>query len=78
MFAPAPPFEPIGIAAVAFFVLGLVSTFAGLCLVLVELGVSLDAIKFEHQHLNALGRGEGLMPHEFPGAASHIDREGEG
>ncbi len=70
-------FEPIGVAAVAFFVLGLVSTFAGLCLVLVELGVSLDAIKFEHQHLNALGRGEGLMP-EFPGSAGLIDREGEG
>ena len=71
-------FEPFGIAALAFFVLGLFSTFAGLCLVLGELRVSLDAIEFEHQHLSALGRGEGLMPHEFPGSAGHIDREGEG
>ncbi len=70
--------EPLGVAALALFVLGLLSTFAGLCLVLGELRVSLDAIEFEHQHLNALGRGEGLMPHEFSDSAGHIDREGEG
>ena len=57
-------FEPLGIAAVALFVLGLASTFAGLCLVLIELGVSLDIINFEHDNLNRLLRGEGLLPPE--------------
>ena len=57
-------FEPLGMAALTLFVLGLVSTFAGLCLVLIELGVSLEMINFEHDNLNRLRRGEGLLPPE--------------
>ena len=57
-------FEPLGIAAMALFVLGLASTFAGLCLVLIELGVSMDVINFEHENLNRLRRNEGLLPPE--------------
>ena len=71
-------FEPLGVAAVAFFVLGLVSTFGGLCLVLSELHVSLQAIEFEHQNLSSLSRGEGLMHDELPGSGGVIDREGDG
>ncbi len=59
-------FAPVGVAALALFVLGLVSTFAGLCLVLAELGVSLEVIKFEHDNLSRLRRGEGLLPPELP------------
>ena len=55
-------FAPFGAAAVGFFVLGLVSTFAGLCLVLAELRVSLDVVQFEHDNLSRLHRGEGLLP----------------
>ncbi len=62
-------FAPLGVAALTLFVLGLVSTFAGLCLVLVELGVSLDEIEFEHDNLSRLRRGEGLLPPELPSAA---------
>lgn len=55
-------FPPIGVVALGLFVLGLVSTFAGLCLVLAELRVSLKVIEFEHGNLTRLRRGEGLLP----------------
>ncbi len=55
-------FAPLGVAALALFVLGLASTFAGLCLVLTELRVSLESIEFEHDNLKRLRRGEGLLP----------------
>ena len=69
-------FAPLGTVALALFVLGLVSTFAGLCLVLAELRVSLDVIELEHGNLARLGRGEGLLPPGFPGS-SGTDQEGE-
>jgi len=69
-------FAPFGTAAVALFVLGLVSTFAGLCLVLIELGVSLEAIDFEHDNLNRLRRGEGLLPPEIPNS-NGVDQDTE-
>ena len=69
-------FEPLGVAALALFVLGLVSTFVGLCLVLVELGVSLRTVEFEHDNLSRLRRGEGLLPPALPGTGG-IDQEGE-
>ena len=55
-------FASLGVAALALFVLGLVATFAGLCLVLVELGKSLDVIEFEHENLQRLRHGDGLLP----------------
>lgn len=55
-------FPPLGAAALTLFVLGLVSTFAGMCLVLAELRVSLDVVEFEHRALTRLHRGEGLLP----------------
>jgi hypothetical protein len=58
-------FAPFGAAAVALFLLGLVSTFVGLCLVLSELRVSLDLATFEHENLSRLQRGEGLLPPEL-------------
>jgi hypothetical protein len=61
-------FDPLGALAIALFVLGLVSTFAGLCLVLAELRVSLKVIEFEHDNLNRLHRGEGLLPPELSSA----------
>ncbi len=67
---------PLGVAALALFVLGLTSTFAGLCLVLAELRVSLDVIKFEDENLSRLRRGEGFLPPELPGSGG-IDQEGE-
>ncbi len=69
-------FAPIGVAALALFVLGLVSTFAGLCLVLAELRVSLEVIEFEHDNLSRLRRGEGLLAPELPSSGG-IDRERE-
>jgi len=66
-------FAPFGAAALILFVLGLVSTFAGLCLVLAELRVSLDVIEFEHANLNRLSRGEGLLSSEVPRAGG-VDR----
>ena len=51
-----------GAVALALFVLGLVSTLAGLFLVLAELRVSLEAIEFEHENVSRLRRGEGLLP----------------
>jgi len=69
-------FAPLGVAALALFVLGLMSTFAGLCLVLAELRVSLEVIEFEHDNLSRLRRGEGLLPPELP-RSGDIDREGE-
>jgi hypothetical protein len=59
-------FAPLGAAVVGLFVLGLVSTFAGLCLVLAELRVSLKEIRFEHDNLRRLGRGEELLPLTMP------------
>lgn len=58
-------FAPLEAAALGLFVLGLVLTFAGLCLVLAELRVSLKVIEFEHDNLNRLRRGEGLLPPEL-------------
>ncbi len=58
-------FAPLGVAAVALFLLGLLATFAGLCLVLSELRVSLEVIRFEHDNLIRLRRGEGLLPPEL-------------
>jgi len=69
-------FAPLGTVALVLFVLGLVSTFAGLCLVLAELRVSLDLIEFEHENLSRLGRGEGLLPPGLPGS-SGTDQEEE-
>ncbi len=40
------------IRALGFFVLGLMSIFMGLCLVLAELRVSLDAVEFEHGNVD--------------------------
>ena len=54
-------FEPLSIGAVGLFVLGLVSTFIGLCLVFAELRVSLKPLEFEHENLKRLSRGEGLL-----------------
>ena len=51
-----------GTVALALFVLGLLSTLAGLILVLFELRVSLEAIEFEHENVSRLRRGEGLLP----------------
>ncbi len=69
-------FEPLGVAALVLFIAGLLSTFAGLCLVLSELRVSLDSIKFEHDNLSRLGRGEGLLPPDLPHSGD-IDPGGE-
>ncbi len=55
--------------------LGLASTFAGLCLVLSELRVSLDVIESEHENLSRLRRGEGLLPPELPSTGG-IHQEG--
>jgi hypothetical protein len=55
-------FAPIGFAALVLFILGLMSTFAGLCLVLGELRVSLEVIEFEHENIRRLGEGGGLLP----------------
>ena len=45
-------------------------TFSGLCLVLAELRVSLDVIRFEHNSLSSLTRGKGLLPPELPGSGT--------
>ena len=52
---------PLEVAALILFVLGLMSTFAGLCLVLAELRVSLVVIEFEHENLSRLRQGEGVL-----------------
>lgn len=57
-------FTPVATVALMLFVLGLISTLAGLCLVLWELGVSLQAVDFEHDNLNRLARGRGVLPSE--------------
>ena len=67
-------FPPLETAAVILFVLGLASTFVALCLVLIELGVSLEAIEFEHDNLIRLRRGEGLLPPELSSPES-MDQE---
>ena len=69
-------FAPLGVAAIALFVLGLVSTFAGLWLVLAELRVSLVAIEFEHDNLSRLRRGEGLLPPVLLSSGG-IDQDGD-
>ena len=61
-------FAPLGVVSLALFVLGLMSTFVGMCLVLVELRVSLDVIEFEHENLGRLSHGEGLLSTEVPRA----------
>jgi hypothetical protein len=58
-------FQALEAAALGLFVLGLVSTFVGLCLVLSELRVSLDLATFEHENLSRLQQGEGLLPPEL-------------
>ncbi len=58
-------FAPLGIGAIGLFILGLVFTVIGLCLVLAELRLSLEPLEFEHDNLKRLGRGEGLLPPEF-------------
>lgn len=58
-------FEFLSVLALTFFVLGLISTFLGMCLVLKELGVSLDLIQFEHDNVSRVQRGEGLLPPEL-------------
>lgn len=65
----------LGVAALGLFVLGLVSTLAGLCLVLAELRVSLDVLKFEHDNLSRLGRGEGLLPLSLRDPSSRHEEE---
>ena len=55
-------YEPLSQAALGLFVLGLLATFGGLCLVMVELRVSLDVVRFEHGNLARLRRGHGLLP----------------
>lgn len=57
-------FEPFSVIAIVLFVLGLISTLVGLCLVLLELRVSLDPLKSENENLKRLRRGEGLLPPE--------------
>ncbi len=70
-------FAPFGVAALALFVLGLVSTFAGLCLVLAELRVSLEVVELEHGNLSRLQRGEGLLLPEILNADEIDAGEGE-
>jgi len=59
-------YAPLGSVAVGVFVSGLIATFAGLCFVLVELGVSMESISFEHDNLNRLRRGKGFLQLEIP------------
>ena len=70
-------FAPFGIAALVLFVLGLGSTFAGLCLVLAELRVSLEMVEFEHDNLNRLRKGDGLLLPEILNAGDVDPRSGE-
>ena len=58
-------FPSFGFAALGLFVTGLLSTLAGLCLVLFELRVSLDVIRFEHENLRSLTHGGGLLSSEL-------------
>ena len=53
-------FPPFITGAIVFFVLGLISTFVGLCLVFVELGVSMKPLNSEHENLKRLHR-EGIL-----------------
>ena len=66
---------PLEVAAVILFVLGLMSTFAGLCLVLAELRVSLVVIEFEHENLSRLRQGEGVLLPELLSSGG-IENEG--
>jgi hypothetical protein len=59
-------FTPFGVGAVGLFIMGLISTFIGLCLVLGELRVSLVPLEFEHENLKRLRLGEGLLPSALP------------
>jgi hypothetical protein len=68
-------FASLGVAALALFVLGLTSTFAGLCLVLIELRVSLDVIQFEHENIGRLRQGHGLLPPEFHSSGGNAQEE---
>ena len=70
-------FAPFGVAAIALFVLGLVSTFAGLLLVLIELRVSLEVVELEHGNLSRLQKGEGLLLPEILNADEIDAGEGE-
>ncbi len=56
---------PLSAVAVGLFILGLISTFVGLCLVFSELRVSMKPLEFEHENLKRLRRGEGLLV-QFP------------
>ena len=53
-------FPSLRAGAVGWFVLGLISTFVGLCLVFVELGVSMKPLQSEHENLKRLHR-EGIL-----------------
>jgi hypothetical protein len=53
-------FPSFSTGAIVLFVLGLISTFVGLCLVFVELGVSMKPLKSEHENLKRLHR-EGIL-----------------
>jgi hypothetical protein len=68
-------FQSLETAALGLFVLGLISTFVGLCLVLSELRVSLDLAEFEHENLCRLQQSGALLPPEpqHP-SASELDR----
>ena len=57
-------FAPFSTGAVGLFVLGLISTFIGLCLVFAELGVSLKPLEFEHENLKRLHREGALLAPE--------------
>jgi len=62
-------------AAFALFVVGPLSTSAGLCLVLIELRVNLDVIEFEHENLGRLAQGDGLLRSDLEGTCDD-DQEG--
>ena len=53
-------FASFSTGAIVLFVLGLISTFVGLCLVFVELGVSMKPLTSEHENLKRLHR-EGIL-----------------
>jgi len=55
----------LGHLALLLFILGLLATFAGLCLVLAELGKSMTQVEFEHENLSRFrGEGDRLLPPE--------------
>ena len=59
---------PFATGAIGLFVLGLISTFVGLCLVFAELGVSLKPLESEHENLKRLHREGSLLAPESAGS----------